>query len=37
MLDSPLRLADNTMYRPLDEAVTADVQAMPDSQNLEWG
>ena len=36
-LDSPLRLVDNTMYRALDEAVTADVQAMLDSQNLEWG
>lgn len=35
-VDSPVRLADNLLYRTLDAAMIADVQAMLDSQNLEW-
>ena len=35
-VDNPIRLADNRMYRTLDDAIMADVQAMLDSQNLRW-
>lgn len=35
-MDSPVRLADNPLYRTLDAVIMTDVQAMLDSQNLEW-
>lgn len=36
-LDSPLNLSDNTLYRTLDAAATADLIAMLNAQGLEWG
>ena len=36
-LDGPIRLSDNPIFRMLETAVTEDLLAMLESQNLEWG